>query len=33
MLKKKLTELKDMFEQKNELVKFEKWLPIYDVIL
>ena len=30
--KKKLTEIKDMFEHKNEQEKFDEWQPIYDVI-
>ena len=29
-LKKKLNELKDMLEYKDELVKFDQWLYLYD---
>ena len=32
VFKSKLTELKDMLEYKDELVKFGEWQPLYDVI-
>ena len=32
VLKKKLTEVKDMLEYKDELIRFGDWLPIYTVI-
>ena len=32
IFKKKLIELKDMFEYRNELEKFKEWQPILDVI-
>ena len=30
--KSKLTDLKDMLEYKDELVKFGEWQPLYNVI-
>ena len=32
VFQKKLTEVKDMLEHKDELIKFGDWLPIYTVI-
>ena len=32
IFKKKLNEIKDMFEYGNEQEKFDGWQPIYDVI-